>query len=351
MAKNYYDILGVSKTATQDEIKKAYRKIAVKYHPDKNPGDKEAEEKFKEAAEAYSVLSDENKRKEYDNPMTGGDNFNSGFNFNDFNVDEIMNSFGFSFRHGNMGGAKVVSRGANIRLKMYLTLKEMYDGVTKKIKYHRNNKCDACDGKGTTENSKIERCKHCGGTGKLYTVSGIFQQITTCHHCGGTGKVTTNPCPKCSGTGLMDTTQEVDINIPKGAFQGMQLTVHGYGHAPNKMNGSFGDLVIDLFEKGEGEKYEREGNNLNADIEIPVVDAMLGCDVTIETINGKKLKAKVPSGAEDGYTMRFAGYGMPKYGSNAYGDMFCTIKLKMPKALSQDERKILEDLRAKDNFK
>ena len=125
MAKNYYDILGVSKTATQDEIKKAYRKIAIKYHPDKNPGNKEAEEKFKEAAEAYSVLSDENKRKEYDNPMTGGANFNSGFNFNDFNVDEILNSWGFSFRHGNMGGAKVVSRGANIRLKMYLTLKEM----------------------------------------------------------------------------------------------------------------------------------------------------------------------------------------------------------------------------------
>lgn len=350
MAKNYYDILGVSKTATQDEIKKAYRKIAVKYHPDKNPGNKEAEEKFKEAAEAYSVLSDENKRKEYDNPMTGGANFNSNFNFNDFNFDDIFNSFGFSFRHGN-SNAKVVTKGANIRLRMPLTLKEMYDGINKKIKYHRNNKCDSCDGKGTTPESKVERCKHCGGTGRLYSNNGFFQQITTCHHCGGTGKITTNPCRKCNGTGTMDTEQEVELSIPKGVFQGMQMTVHGYGHAPNKMNGQFGDLIIDVIEKNDDGKYEREGDDLRTDIEIPVIDAILGCDITVETISGKKLKAKINGGTEDGHTLRFAGYGMPKYGSNTYGDMYCTIKLKMPKKINSDERKKLEELKNNANFK
>ncbi len=349
--KNYYDILGVSKTATQDEIKKAYRKIAIENHPDKNPGNKEAEEKFKEAAEAYSVLSDEKKRKEYDNPVTGGNQFKYDFNFSDFNIDEILNSFGFGGMTNFSTSRKVVYRGSNMRMKMQLSLKEMYDGVKKKIKYHRNNKCEECDGKGTTKDSKVEKCKHCGGTGKLYSRNGIFQQITTCHYCGGTGKITTNPCPKCNGNGIVDTVQEIEIEIPKGAFQGMQLTIHGYGHAPKNMNGQFGDLLIDIFEKNEDGKFERDGNNLITNIEVPVVDAMLGCDVTIETINGKKLKAKIQSGTEDGYTMRFSGYGMPIYGSNGFGDLYGIVKIKMPKQISYEERKVLENLRSNKNFK
>lgn len=347
MAKNYYDILGVSKTATQDEIKKAYRKIAVKYHPDKNPGNKEAEEKFKDAAEAYSVLSDEKKRAEYDNPVTGGMNFNSGFNFNDFNFDDIFSSFGFG---GFNSKVNYVQKGANLRIKMHLSLKEMYEGVNKKIKFHRNNKCEACDGKGTTKDSKIERCNKCGGTGKLYSRNGIFQQITTCPYCRGTGKITTNPCPKCGGNGVTDTEQEIEINIPKGSFQGMQLTVHGYGHAPQKMNGEFGDLIIDIFEKKD-EKFTRDGHNLETYIDVPVIDALLGCDVTVETISGKKLKAKIPSGTEDGYTMRFAGYGMPKYGTNEHGDMFGEVRVKMPKEINAEERRLLEELKKKENFK
>lgn len=348
--KNYYDILGVDKTATQDEIKNAYRKIAIKYHPDRNPGNKEAEEKFKEAAEAYSVLSDENKRKEYDNPITGGQ-FNSNFNFNDFNIDEILNSFGFGGMGGFSHNTKIIQRGGNIRLRMRLSLKEMYDGVKKKIKYHRNNKCNDCDGKGTTKDSKIEKCQHCGGTGKLYSRSGFFQQITTCGYCGGSGKITTNPCPKCGGNGVVNTEQEIEITIPKGAFPGMQLTAQGFGHAPKNMEGMFGDLIVDVYDKGIEEKYEREGNNLKVNIEIPVVDAILGCDTTIETISGKKLKAKIPSGTEDGYVMRFVGYGMPVYGSNNYGDLYGIVKLKMPKKISTEEKKLLESLKDKENFK
>ena len=351
MNKNYYDILGVSKDATLDEIKKAYRKIAIENHPDRNPGNKQAEEKFKEAAEAYSVLSDENKRKEYDNPVTGGNQFNSGFNFNDFNIDEILKGFGFGGTRGFNANVKVVQRGSNIRLKMRLSLKDMYNGVKKKIKYYRLNKCDACDGKGTTKDSKVERCKYCGGTGRLYANNGFFQSMMTCNHCGGSGNVTTNPCPKCQGNGVAKTEQEIEINIPKGAFQGMQLTVHGYGNAPKLMNGQFGDLAIDIFNSDESEKYEREGNNLKTEIEVPVVDAILGCDVTVETISGKKLKAKIQSGTEDGHTLRFTGYGMPDYNTGRYGDLYGVVKLRMPKSITNDERKVLEDLRKKENFK
>ncbi len=358
--KDYYKILGITedeKKLQGDEfekiLKKKYRKICLENHPDKKPGDKEAEEKFKEAAEAYSVLSDEKKRAEYDNPMTGGMNFNSNFNFNDFNIDEILNSFGF----GGMGGFNVniktqrSSRGGNIRLKMRLSLEEMYNGIKKKIKYHRNNKCEACDGKGTTKDSKEERCKHCGGTGKLYSNNGFFQQITTCNYCNGSGKIITNPCPSCGGNGVSDSVQEIEIDIPKGSFNGMQLSVHGFGHAPSKMNGKFGDLIIEIYDKGENEKYIREGHDLRQIITVPVINAIIGCDITIETINGKKLKAKIPSGTEDGYVMRFSGYGMPKYGTNEFGNMYVEIKLKMPKSLSNEEISLLNELKKSENFK
>lgn len=349
MAKNYYDILGVSKTATQDEIKKAYRQIAIKYHPDRNPGNKEAEEKFKEAAEAYSVLSDEQKRKEYDNPATQG-NFNADFDFGDFNIDEILKGFGF----GNMGmggNGNVVMKGSNMRMRINLTLKEMFNGVKKTLKYKRLNKCGNCNGKGTTKDSKVEKCKKCGGTGKLYySPTPFFQQMTTCDVCHGAGKITTNPCPHCGGRGTVQTEQEVSVDIPKGAFPGMQLTVKGYGNAPDKMNGVFGDLFIDIL-PADGEKYRREGNDLYFDMRISVVDAMLGCDVTVETIDEKKLTAKVPSGTEDGYTMRFKGYGMPVYGSNVRGDMYGVVKLVMPKHLTITERNTLTQLRQSENFK
>lgn len=354
--KDYYKILGITdeEKKLQGEdfekvLKKKYRKIAVEKHPDRNPGNKKAEEEFKEAAEAYSVLSDTNKRAEYDNPTTGGMNFNSDFNFSNFNFEDILNSFGFGNPFGRQT-TEVAQKGASIRLRVHLSLKEMYDGVNKKVKYHRNNKCEACGGNGQTKDSKIERCPHCGGTGRLYSNNGFFQQITTCIHCGGTGKITTHPCPKCMGNGIVDTIQEIEISIPKGVFQGMQLTMRGYGHAPLKMNGQFGDLIVDVVDKNENEEFVRDGNNLEKTIEVSVIDALLGCNVMVETINGKKLNAKIPSGTEDGYTMRFAKYGMPKYGSNEYGDMYCEVKIKMPKKINDRERKLLEELKTMENF-
>ena len=364
MKKDYYKILGITDEEKKlqgkefdDTIKKKYRKIAIKYHPDSNPGDKDAEEKFKEAAEAYSVLSDEKKRAEYDNPMSGA-NFSSNFNFNDFNIDDILKGFGFgSNPFGDFGGfsyngrTKVVHRGSNMRIRLRLTLEEMYNGVKKKIKYKRLDKCDACDGKGTTKDSKVEKCHVCGGTGRIYSQPTPFmQQMTTCNACGGTGKITTNPCSHCGGRGIHQKENEIEIDIPKGVFQGMQLSLRGYGNAPDKMDGEYGDLIVDIIEI-EHDEYRRDGHDLYCDVEIPVIDAILGCNATIDTINGKKLTVKIPAGTEDGYTLRFNGYGMPVYGQNGYGSMYGIVKLKIPKSLSNDDRKKLEDLRKSDTFK
>lgn len=356
--KNYYDILGI----TDDEkklkgeefekiLKKKYRKIAIKYHPDKNQGNKEAEEKFKEASEAYSVLGDEEKRKEYDNPVTNA-NFKSDFDFGNFNfghmnVDEILNSFGFG---RGRTSAKTTYQGASRKIRLRLTLEEMYNGVKKTIKYDRKDKCDECNGKGSKNPSSKKKCPICGGTGKIYNSNGFFQTMTTCNKCGGSGYILSDPCKKCGGDGIINKKQEIDINVPKGAFQGMQLTVHGYGDAPYRMSGNYGDFIIELLEE-PNKKYTREGNDLIVNIEIPVLDAIVGCNVNVETINGKTLSAKIPSGTEDGYMLRFKGYGMPIYGSNEYGNMIGVIKLKMPKTLNKEEIDLINQLRNKENFK
>ena len=348
--KNYYDILGVSKTATQDEIKKAYRKIAIKYHPDKNQGNKEAEEKFKEATEAYSVIGDEEKRKEYDNPVTSG-NFKSDFDFANFNfghmnVDEILNSFGFGSR--NNAHIKYASKGSSKRIRLHLTLEEMYNGVRKTLKYNRKDKCNECDGVGSKD-KKTTKCNVCGGTGKIFNKNGFFQSITTCTHCGGSGVVFTNPCPNCGGKGIVDKQESIEIDIPKGAFQGMQLTVHKYGDAPLNMNGAYGDLIVEVLDT-PNDKYERDGHDLITKIEVPVIDAILGCTVNVETISGKKLSAKIPSGTEDGYMLRFKGYGMPIYGTSQYGNMIGVVKLKIPKKINNEENKLLTQLKNMENF-
>jgi len=349
--KDFYNILGVSKTATQDEIKKAYRKIALKNHPDKNPGDKKAEEAFKNATEAYSVLGDPEKRKEYDNPKTSA-NFNSGFDFStDFggmNVDDILNSFGFGRKKATQ--TKIVYQGSSRKIRLHVTLEEMYNGAEKTIKYKRKDKCDTCGGKGTTDETKTSKCPICGGTGKVFKANGFFQTMSTCTHCGGSGYIYTNPCTKCGGNGIVETETSLDITIPKGSAQGTQLTVHGYGDAPLKMNGKYGDFIIELMQEPH-EKFDREGNDLITDIEIPVIDAILGCSATVETINGKKLSVKIAGGTEDGHRYKFNGYGMPIYGTNQYGNMIGVVKLQMPKQINDEEHKLLSQLKNMENFK
>ena len=359
MKKDFYKILGITDEEKKLQgaefekvLKKKYRKIALSMHPDRQKGKSESEKKkaedaFKEASEAYEVLGNEQKRKEYDNPQTNF-NFNSGFDFN-MDINDILNSFGF----GGMGGTSRTTRqnvGSSIRIKLRVTLEDMYNGVTKKIKYNRKDKCDTCGGSGKTKDSQTVRCPNCGGTGKVYSNNGFFQSITTCPNCGGIGKITTNPCKTCNGEGLVTKENIVDVDIPKGAIEGMSLNLQGYGNAPYRMNGRYGDFIIDLLQTPHN-VFRRNGDDLIRDLEIPVIDAILGGSVTVETINGKKLTVKINQGTEDGHLIRFAGYGMPKYGTNMYGDMYCEVRLRLPNELTFEEKKLLEELRVKDNFK
>lgn len=360
MEKDFYKILGITdeeKKLKGEEfekiLKKKYRKIALEMHPDRQKGKSDAEKKaaedsFKNASEAYEVLRDEKKREEYDNPKSNF-NFNSGFDFN-MDIDDILKNFGFgSFRRG-ASNVKTVNVGSSLRIKLRVTLEDMYNGVTKKIKYTRKDKCDACGGSGTTKDSKTQRCMHCGGTGRIYNQSGFFSSMETCPHCGGTGQIVINPCKVCGGSGIADKENMLEVAIPKGVSEGMSLTVHGYGNAPYKMSGKYGDYIIDILQQPH-DVFKRNGDDLYRTLEIPVLDAILGGEAIVETINGKKLTVKINPGTEDGHMIRFSGYGMPKYGTNVYGNMFCEIKLRMPKDITYDERELLEKLRTMKNFK
>ena len=354
--KDYYKILGLSEEEKKLQgsdfekvVKKAYRSLAVKLHPDKQQGktDKEkaeAEEKFKEVSEAYEVLSDEKKRQEYDNPMSGFSGFGG---FGGFDPFDIMSEFGFG---GHQQQQRVV-KGQTMRIVVGVSLEELYNGVTKTIKYTRNGLCTKCGGSGKGANTRIETCPHCGGTGQLFQQKGFIQTITTCPHCGGKGSKMINPCPHCGGNGLAKEDVQLEISIPKGAYEGFQLMAQGKGCAPLNGQGVFGDLLI-VVKENEHPKFERQGNDLYFDLEIPIVDAILGCNMEVETIDGKKLATKISSLIEDGVQIRFGGKGMPIQGqSNAFGSMIGIVKLVMPKSLNDEERALLSELKTKKHFK
>ncbi|MBO8454312.1 MAG: DnaJ domain-containing protein, partial [Bacteroidetes bacterium] len=303
--RDYYEVLGVDKNATVDEIKKAYRKKAIQYHPDKNPGDKEAEEKFKEAAEAYSVLSDPDKRAKYDQfghaGLGGqpGPDFSGGFgDLNDILRDLFGGGFGGFSGFGGFGGfgggngrssqSQRVYKGRDIRVRVKMTLEEIARGAEKEISLERNVPCQDCGGKGARNSADIKPCPACKGTGQVKrVVNGIFGQTvtySTCQQCGGEGKIVTNPCRTCGGTGLVRKKETVKVNIPAGVENGMQLTIRGGGHAA-KNNGINGDLLV-LIEEIEHPDFKREGNNLTYAKVISVIDAMLGATVEIPCIDG-----------------------------------------------------------------
>ena len=371
MAKrDYYEVLGVDKSASAEEIKKAYRKMAIKYHPDKNPGDKEAEEKFKEAAEAYSVLSDADKKARYDQfghagVEGAGPDFSGGFgNLNDILNDLFGGAFGGGFGGfngfgGGFGGARGgqrqqrVYRGRDIRVRVKLTLEEIAKGVEKEISIEKSVPCTECGGKGAKNSSDIKTCSACNGTGQVQRVTNsIFGQTvtySTCQQCGGEGKVVTNPCRSCGGTGLVRKRETIKVKIPAGVEAGMQLTIQGEGHAA-KNNGINGDLLV-VIEEQEHQDLKREGNNLYYTKVISLPDAILGAEVEVPCLDGP-YKIKVDAGTQSGTVVRLRNKGLPTVnGYGGTGDMYVKFAVWIPKKLDREDKAVIESLRGKESFK
>lgn len=354
--KDYYKILGISKDATKDEIKKAYRKLAIRYHPDRNPGNKEAEEKFKQIAEAYSVLGDDEKRKEYDNPSS----FNfEGPDFGTVDMDDILRNFGFGdmgfdtfnmFNHQAENRKPQIKKGSSIRIQIPLAYEEILNGCHKKIKYKANVACKECEGKGFVGEAKHDRCPDCGGTGQIFRQQGNMQIITSCPHCNGTGKILCNPCSKCNGTGYHNEIVETEFDLPKGVSEGMQLLIAGKGNYQGGENAVAGDLVIQIVEKPHS-KFVRSNDDLYCELPITIIDAVLGCEKEIQTIEGKSLSVKINHSVHDGHKIRVRNYGLPKYQTDKRGDMICVIKISIPENINEKEKELLLELKKQEHFK
>lgn len=362
--RDYYDILGVARNAGADEIKKAYRKLAIKYHPDKNPGDKEAEEKFKEAAEAYEVLSNQEKRQRYDQfghaaNAAGAGGYGGG---GGMNMEDIFSQFGDIFGGGSpfesffgggqSRGGRRVQRGSNLRIKVKLTLSEIANGVEKKVKVSKQVACQTCDGTGAKDRSSFHTCSTCGGSGSVRrvtnTILGQMQTTSTCPTCNGEGTQITSKCSVCHGDGVVRGEETISINIPAGVSEGMQLSMSGKGNAAPR-GGIPGDLII-LIEEIPHETLKREGNNVVYDLHVSFIDAALGSSVEVPTIDGKA-KIKIDAGTQGGKILRLKGKGVPEVNSYHRGDQLIYVNIWTPKALSREERDLLEKLSNSPNFK
>lgn len=357
--RDYYDVLGVSKGATKDEIKKAYRKQALKYHPDKNPGDKKAEDMFKEAAEAYEVLSDDDKRAKYDRfghagvgSSAAGGGYSGGMT-----MEDIFSSFGdiFGSGFGTFGGSRsrgqYVNKGTNMRVKVKLTLEEIAKGTKKKIKIKKYVACSACNGSGAADEHSISTCKTCHGTGHATRVTNTFlgqiQTSSVCPACGGDGKTITKKCPKCYGEGIVQKDDIVTINIPAGVGKGMQMTVTGEGNAARR-GGVNGDLIVVIDEKNHPELI-REGNDLIYNLFISIPEAILGANVEIPTVDSR-VKIKIEPGTQPGKILRLRGKGLPDVNSYGRGDLLVNVNVWIPKNLNREESRLFEKFRESESF-
>ncbi len=360
--RDYYEVLGVSKNATKDELKKAYRKKAIQYHPDKNPGDKEAEEKFKEAAMAYEVLSNDDKRSRYDQFGHAGVNgaAGGGGGFGGMNMDDIFSHFGDIFG-GHFGGfsgfgggqrQQRVNKGSNLRVKITLSLAEIAEGVEKKIKVKKYVKCSACQGSGAAKGSSHVTCTTCNGRGQVTrvtnTILGQMQTSSTCSTCGGDGKIIKDKCNVCQGEGIVKAEEVISVNIPAGVEEGMQLSVRGKGNAARR-GGVNGDLIVLIYEEPHKELI-REGNDLHYNLFVSVPQAALGAPVEVPTISGK-VKVKIEGGIQPGKILRLRGKGLPDVNGYGRGDLLVNINVWIPKNLNKEERKLMEKFLESDNFK
>lgn len=362
--RDYYEILVVAKTASQDEIKKAYRKVAMQFHPDRNPNNKEAEEKFKEAAEAYEVLSDPDKRAQYDRfgHSMGGNR--GGYGGGGMNMDDIFSNFGDifgedifgSFFGGNRGGGgggrrSRGTRGSNLRVKIRLTYEEIAKGANKKIKVKKHVPCSHCNGLGAKDKNAFQTCNTCGGSGQVRRVTQTFlgqmQTVTTCPTCQGEGQIITSKCGHCKGEGRMYGEEMVSIDIPAGVGEGMQLSMSGKGNAGER-GGAPGDLLI-LIEEEPHPELHRDGLNIAFDLHISFPDAVFGTQVEVPTIDGKA-KIKIPPGTQSGKIFRLKGKGFPSVNSYDKGDQLIHVNVWTPQNLTAEEKAVLEKLQTADNF-
>ncbi|MFN2395530.1 MAG: molecular chaperone DnaJ [Bacteroidales bacterium] len=363
--KDYYDILGISKNATTEEIKKSYRQKALKFHPDKNPGDNDAEEKFKEAAEAYEVLSNPDKKARYDryghaglgNGGQGYGGFGGGMSMEDI-FSQFGDIFGGAFGGGFGGGfagstrTRRVNKGSNLRIKVKLTLEEILKGVEKKIKVSKYVSCKTCNGTGARDGSSFHTCSTCNGSGRVTRVTNTFlgqmQTTTSCPSCGGEGQTITEKCNTCYGNGIVKGEEVISINIPAGVAEGMQMSMSGKGNAAAR-GGIPGDLIV-LIEEVKHEHLIRDGNNLLYDHYISFPQAALGTTIEVPTLEGKA-RIKIDPGTQSSKVLRLKGKGLPSVNSYGRGDLLVNINVWTPQILTKEEKQILEQLADSDSFK
>ncbi len=363
--RDYYEILGVSRNAAQEEIKKAYRKVAMNFHPDRNPGDKASEEKFKEAAEAYEVLSDADKRRRYDQYGHAGVSGNGGFGGGGMRMEDIFTNFGDVF--SDLGGSPFEAffgggggrgsrgrgvRGSNLRVTIPLTLSEVSKGAQKTIKVKKYVTCSTCDGSGAKDKQSFQSCSTCKGSGVVRRVSntmlGQMATTTTCPTCHGEGQIVTVKCNTCHGDGRVYGEETIDVNLPAGVADGMQLSMSGKGNAGER-GGAAGDLII-MIEEEAHEELTRDGNNIVYELYISFADAALGTSIDVPTIDGKA-RIKIKPGTQAGEIFRLKGKGVPNVNSYGTGDELIHVNVWVPKEVTKDEQAILEKLRHSDNFK
>ena len=345
MAKrDYYEVLGVSKTASDDEIKKAYRKLAMKYHPDRNPDNAEAEEKFKEAAEAYEVLSDGEKRSMYD--RAGHSAFEGGFGGGGgFSAEDIFSQFGDIFGGAFGGGGRQQQRqrrGSDLRYVMELTLEEAVKGVKKTITFTAPAPCESCDGKGSKNPNDVETCRTCHGAGQVRMQQGFFSVQQTCSTCRGQGKTIKNPCKSCHGSGVADRQQTLEVTIPAGVDNGDRVRLSGKGEAIR--DGQSGDLYVEVQVREHG-IFQRDGADLYMNVPVSIADAALGKEIEIPTLDGR-VSLKVPEGTQTGKLFRLRGKGVKPVRTSMTGDLLCRIVVETPVNLTARQRELLEELQA-----
>jgi molecular chaperone DnaJ len=364
MAKrDYYEVLGIDKNASKDDIKKAYRKMAMQYHPDRNPDDQTAEAKFKEAAEAYEVLNNDEKKAKYD--RFGHDGVRSGFGSQGFSdVNDIFSHFSDIFSGGSIfedlfsSGQRGRRRktggtpGSDLKVNLKLTLEEIAEGVSKKIKLKKLVKCDLCKGTGAEGGTSTKTCPVCQGSGELRTVSrsvfGQFVNIQTCNNCNGEGTVVDNPCKKCRGDGRIQEEVNVTINVPAGVYQNSYMTMRGDGNA-GRRDGQPGDLIV-VFEETPHKYFVRENDDIIYDLFISYPDAVLGSEVEVPTLKGKA-KLKIDSGTQPGKLLRMRDKGIKHLNESGYGDQLVRINIEVPKKVTSKEKELLKDLTDMPNFK